>query len=76
MSQEHYFSATPAVELTKHVHTLNIRGTEHQVTTLREFLVGASVDLGTQVLLSHVLILRRVWLGYGLWLGADHFGAV
>ena len=54
MSQEHYFSATPAVELTKHVHTLNIRGTEHQVTTASGVFSGGRVDLGTQVLLSHV----------------------
>ena len=54
MSQEHYFSATPAVELTKHVRTLNIRGTEHQVTTASGVFSGGRVDLGTQVLLSHV----------------------
>lgn len=54
VSEQHYFTASPAGPAEERTHTFTIRGREHTVTTASGVFSADRLDLGTRVLLDHV----------------------
>lgn len=54
MPQEHYFSASPGGELVLKPLTVTLAGQQREVVTAGGVFSPGGVDIGTQVLLSHV----------------------
>ncbi|BAW93432.1 16S rRNA methyltransferase [Actinomyces sp. Chiba101] len=54
MSDQHYFTASPAARAAERRHRFTIRGREVEVTTASGVFSADRVDKGTQVLLDHV----------------------
>ncbi|SPT53908.1 Ribosomal RNA small subunit methyltransferase C [Actinomyces bovis] len=54
MSEQHYFTASPATEAAERQHVFTIRGREFKVTTASGVFSSDRLDKGTQVLLDQV----------------------